>query len=120
MTQAGTQASLGRRAALAGGLAALACPAGLDGTVVVRTSGGAFDTAFVDFFLTDTERHVAFAREMRYVTTNKGSLALLGPAEQHELVSSPAILAGLARIDGAWVDANRAVTLDRWNRWLAS
>ncbi len=47
-------------------------------------------------------------------------LELLGPAERAELVSTPAMLQQLARIDGAWVEANRAATLDRWNRWLAS
>ncbi len=76
--------------------------------------------AFIDFFMTGPERHAAFAREMGYVTTNRAGLDLLGPAERTELVSSPAMLAQLARIDGAWVEANRAATLDRWNRWLAS
>ncbi len=76
--------------------------------------------AFIDFFMTAPERHAAFARDMGYVTTNRAGLELLGPAERQELVSTPAMLAQLARIDGAWVEANRAVTLDRWNRWLAS
>lgn len=75
--------------------------------------------AFINHYMTDPERHAAFAREMGFVTTSKASLALLGPAEQRELVSSPAVLAQLVRVDGAWVEANRTVTLDRWNKWLS-
>ena len=76
--------------------------------------------AFLDFYLGNPEAHAGFAREMGYATTNKDSLGLLGPAERHELLSSPAQMAQLARIDGAWVEANRTATLDRWNTWLAA
>ncbi len=76
--------------------------------------------AFVDFYLDNPANHAAFAREMGYATTSKAGLGLLNPAEQHELISSPAMLAGLAQIDGAWVEANRTATLDRWNLWLSS
>ena len=76
--------------------------------------------AFIDFYMGNPEAHAAFAREMGYSTTNRAAAALLTPAEQHELVSSPAVLARMAAIDGPWVEANRAATLDRWNKWLAS
>ena len=76
--------------------------------------------AFIDFYMGNPQAHAAFAREMGYATTNRAGLALLNPAEQRELVSSPAMLAGMAGIDGDWVEANRAAVLDRWNRWLAS
>ena len=75
--------------------------------------------AFLDFYLANPESHAAFAREMGYATTSKAGLELLNPAEKRELVSSPAVLDKLARIDGAWVEANRNATLDRWNKWLA-
>ena len=76
--------------------------------------------AFLDFYMANPQAHAAFAQEMGYATTNKAGLALLGPAEQHELVSSPAMMDQMAKIDGAWVEANRTAVLDRWNRWLAA
>ena len=76
--------------------------------------------AFLDFYMTNPQSHAAFAREMGYATTNRESLSLLSPDLQHELVSSPALLAQMVAIDGAWVEANRTSTLDRWNSWLAS
>lgn len=75
--------------------------------------------AFLDFYMTNPDSHAAFAREMGYATTNKAGLEQLGPSEQHELVSNPAVLSKLAKIDGAWVEAHRAETLERWNKWLA-
>ncbi len=76
--------------------------------------------AFINFYMANPQNHADFARDMGYATTNRDGLALLGPDQQHELVSSPAMLAQMASIDGAWVEANRAATLDRWNSWLAS
>ncbi len=76
--------------------------------------------AFIDFYMAHPQSHAAFAREMGYATTSREGLALLSPGEQHELVSTPAMLGQMAAIDGAWVDANRSVTLERWNSWLAS
>ncbi|MBV9785367.1 MAG: ABC transporter substrate-binding protein [Acidisphaera sp.] len=75
--------------------------------------------AFINFYMTNPENHVAFARAMGYATTNRASLALLDAAERHELVSSPEMLAELAGIDGEWVEAHRAATLDRWNSWIS-
>lgn len=75
--------------------------------------------AFLDFYMDNPQSHAAFAREIGYATTNQAGLGLLDAAEQHEVVSTPTMLAQLARIDGAWVEANRAATLDRWNKWLA-
>ena len=75
---------------------------------------------FINFYMANPQNHAAFAREMGYATTNRESLSLLSPDLQHKLVSSPAMLARMASIDGAWVEANRTITLERWNRWLAS
>ena len=71
--------------------------------------------AFLDFYMDHPTAHAAFAREMGYATTSKAGLALLDAAEQRELGSA----ARIARIDGAWVEANRAATLARWNTWLS-
>lgn len=76
--------------------------------------------AFINFYVANPESHAAFAREMGYTTSNKASLALLSEGEKKELISSPETLSRLVRIDANWVEANRAATLDRWNRWLAS
>ena len=75
--------------------------------------------AFLNFYMTNPENHAGFMREMGYATTNQAALALLSPSERHELVATPEALAQLARIDGAWVEANRAATLNRWNDWLS-
>lgn len=76
--------------------------------------------AFINFYIANPEAHAAFAREMGYATSNKGGVGLLPPEIRDELVSSPEVLAGLVRMDANWVEANRAATLDRWNRWLAA
>ena len=76
--------------------------------------------AFIKFYMTNPEAHAAFSREMGYATSNKGGLALLPPETSNELVSTPEALAGLVRMDANWVEANRAATLDRWNRWIAA
>ena len=76
--------------------------------------------AFLNFYMDHPEAHAAFSREMGYATTNEAGLGLLDAAEQRELVSTPAMLAHLARIDGAWVEANRTTVLDRWNKWLSA
>ncbi len=76
--------------------------------------------AFIDFYLANPQSHAAFARDMGYATTNREGLSLLDPEQKHELVSSPGVLARMAAIDGAWVEANRNAVLERWNSWLAS
>ena len=77
-------------------------------------------TAFINFYMANPQNHAGFAREMGYATTSRDGLALLGPGEKHELVSSPAVLSQMASIDGNWVEANGKATLERWNSWLAS
>jgi len=76
--------------------------------------------AFINFYMANPQNHAACAREMGYATTNREGLTLISPELKHEIVSSPAMLAQMANIDGAWVEANRAATLERWNSWLAS
>ena len=76
--------------------------------------------AFIDFYMTNPENHAAFSREQGYATSNRASPGLLSDEEKKDLVSTPEALAGLVRIDASWVEANRAATLDRWNKWLAS
>lgn len=72
--------------------------------------------AFINFYLTQPENHVRFAREIGYLTTNAESRTLLPPQEKAELVPS----GELVQIDGDWVENNSVKALERWNKWLAS
>jgi mannopine transport system substrate-binding protein len=76
--------------------------------------------AFINFYMANPQQHADFAGLMGYATTSSAGLSLLSPELKRELVSSPAMLAQMASIKGAWVEANRVATLERWNAWLAS
>lgn len=76
--------------------------------------------AFINFYMSNPEAHANFSREMGYATSNKDGLALLPAEVRNDLVATPQALAGLVRMNADWVEANRAATLDRWNRWLAA
>lgn len=76
--------------------------------------------AFLNFYMSNSEAHAAFGREMGYATSNRAAASLLTPEERKELISSPEQVQGLVVLDAAWLEANRASSLDRWNRWLAS
>ena len=76
--------------------------------------------AFINFYMANPEHHAAFAHEMGYTTSNKASTALLTPGERQELISSPEMLAGIIRVDAAWLNTNRATMLNRWNAWVSA
>ena len=76
--------------------------------------------AFINFYMTNPEHHAAFSREMGYTTSNLASHALLTPAEKQDLISSPEMLAGIIRVDYAWLAAHRAAVLERFNEWVSS
>jgi mannopine transport system substrate-binding protein len=75
--------------------------------------------AFLDFYMKNPEAHAAFSREMGYSTPSKAGQALLTADEKIDLVSSPQQLAGIIQMDPAWIEANRASGLERWNRWIS-
>lgn len=71
--------------------------------------------AFIDFYMRNPQNHAAFAREMGYATTNRAAQQLMSDEERRELVPATRPIS----IDADWVEANRAATLDRWNKWIA-
>ena len=76
--------------------------------------------AFIDFYMTNPENHVAFSREMGYGTSNKASGALLTDAEKAEFGAVPAIQSQVISPDADWLEKNRAAALDRWNKWISA
>ena len=76
--------------------------------------------AFIDYYMSDPAHHAAFSKEMGYTTSNLASHALLSPDEKKELISTPEMLAGIIKVDAVWLNANRAIMLNRWNAWVSS
>ena len=76
--------------------------------------------AFIDYYMSDPAHHAAFSKEMGYTTSNLASHALLSPEEKKELISTPEMLAGIIKVDAVWLNANRAIMLNRWNAWVSS
>lgn len=75
--------------------------------------------AFLNYFLTRPDAHLAFANAFKYDTSNRNALALLSDADRSSRGSLPANHAKMATIDAAWVAANRAAVIERWNQWLS-
>ena len=76
--------------------------------------------AFINFYMANPEHHAAFSKEMGYATSNQASHALLTPEEKKELISTPEKLAGIIRVESAWLNTNRATILNRWNAWVSA
>lgn len=75
--------------------------------------------AFLDYYLTRPEAHLTFADAFKYDTSNRNMLALLSPEDRAARGSAPENMAKMAAIDPAWIAANRAAVIERWNRWLS-
>ncbi len=75
--------------------------------------------AFLDYFLTRPEAHLAFVNAFKYDTSNRNMLALLTPEDRGTRGSAPENMAKMAVIDPTWIAANRAAVIERWNRWLS-
>ena len=75
--------------------------------------------AFLDYYLTRPEAHLNFANAFKYDTSNRNMLALLSPEDRAARGSAPENMAKMAVIDPAWIAANRAAVIERWNRWLS-
>ena len=76
--------------------------------------------AFINFFMTNPESHVQFARDMGYTTSNLASQSLLAPEDRKDLISSPEMLAGIIRVDYEWLAKYRSAVLTRWQAWVSS
>lgn len=76
--------------------------------------------AFIDFYMGNPENHAAFSRQMGYSTSNKNGQALLTDAEKAELGAKPEIVEQIIIPDADWLEQNRAMALERWNRWISA
>ena len=76
--------------------------------------------AFIDFYMTQPEAHARFAHEMGYATSNAAAGALLDPADQDDLLSTPAKLGSVIRVDYAWLADHRSAVINRFQSWVAS
>ena len=76
--------------------------------------------AFIDFYMTSPEAHARFAHEMGYTTSNAAAGALLDPADQDDLLSTPQKLASVIRTDYNWLAAHRSEVINRFQAWVAS
>ena len=76
--------------------------------------------AFIDFYLGSAEGGAGFARDVGYATPNMASAGLMTAAEKEELITTPEIMGQLIDMDPAWVQANRARTLERWKEWISA
>lgn len=76
--------------------------------------------AFIDFYMGNPENHAAFSREMGYSTPNMKGQDLLSDAEKAELGARPAIVEQIIIPDADWLEKNRGMALERWNRWLSA
>ena len=74
--------------------------------------------AFLDFYLSRPEAHVAFNVENNNSTNNKAAAAQLPAAEKPNLGVS--FWDQMIEVDAIpWVQQNAAMVTDRWNKWLA-
>lgn len=76
--------------------------------------------AFINFYLGTPKNHAAFSREMGYATSNKLAQASLTDAEKAELGAKPEIISQIITPDADWLEKNRAMALERWNRWVSA
>lgn len=74
---------------------------------------------FLDFWLTRPEAHVPFANEVSFDTSNRLALEGLSAEARARRVTAPENAAKIAPMDAKWVADNRAMLIERWNRWLA-
>ncbi len=75
--------------------------------------------AFLNYFMDRPEAHLAFSRKIVYDTANRRALELLPEPERPARATFERNWRNMVEIDDAWVGANRAAVLERWNAWLA-
>ena len=76
--------------------------------------------AFIDFYMTRPEAHAAFSRQAGYMTPNRFAADLLNADEKRQLVASPETYAQIIHMEPAWLAANRAAGVERWNSWISA
>lgn len=76
--------------------------------------------AFLDYTVANPAQGAAFTREMGYSTPNLAGQAMLTPTEKTDLISDAATFRQIIQMDPAWIEANRAPALERWNKWVSS
>jgi mannopine transport system substrate-binding protein len=76
--------------------------------------------AFIDFYLGSAEGGAGFGRDVGYATPNLAAAGLMTPDEKQSLITTPEIMGKLIDMDPAWVQQNRARTLERWKEWISA
>jgi mannopine transport system substrate-binding protein len=75
--------------------------------------------AFLDFFYTDPEAHLAFADQINYDTGMAAALEAVPEDQRASRATYPDNWANMLTVDEVWVAENRDAVLERWNAWLA-
>jgi spermidine/putrescine-binding protein len=75
--------------------------------------------AFLDFFYTDPEAHLAFADQINYDTGMAAALEAVPEEERSSRATYPENWDQMLTVDEVWVAENRDAVLERWNAWLA-
>ncbi|MCZ4093090.1 ABC transporter substrate-binding protein [Sinorhizobium psoraleae] len=74
--------------------------------------------AFLNFFMTRPEAHLAFVKAINYQTSNKDATSLIPEAERRNLPTAPENWSRTFSIDRDWYEQNREMLYDRWNAWM--
>jgi mannopine transport system substrate-binding protein len=75
--------------------------------------------AFLNYFYTRPEAHLAFADQINYDTGNAAALEAVPEEERPLRATYPENWADMVTVDEVWVEENRDEVLERWNTWLA-
>ncbi len=75
--------------------------------------------AFLDYFMTRPEAHLAFSKQIVYDTSNRKAQDLIPEADRPSLVTFDRNWSSVVALDFEWVAKNRASLLARWNAWIA-
>ncbi|WFU51671.1 ABC transporter substrate-binding protein [Sinorhizobium terangae] len=74
--------------------------------------------AFLNFFMTRPEAHLAFVKAINYQTSNKNATLLIPEAERHNMPTASENWSRTFSIDRDWYEQNREMLYDRWNAWM--
>lgn len=75
--------------------------------------------AFLDYFMTRPEAHLAFSKQIVYDTANRRAQELVPEVDRSSLVTFDRNWSSVVALDFEWVAKNRAALLERWNAWIA-
>ncbi|TIV95359.1 MAG: extracellular solute-binding protein, partial [Mesorhizobium sp.] len=74
--------------------------------------------AFLNFFMTRPEAHLAFVKAINYETSNKDASSLIPEAERRNLPTAPENWSHTFSVDRDWMEQNSARLHERWNAWI--